>query len=232
MPKPGTVSVVTTSPQDYSRLHAALDELTDALEAHLAAVLRRAGEADPAVQAAYTVLRDAAARYDDLLFELTDEVTPWEFPEGPHLQVEYEDPTSAPDFVGLLVRRDYALADPAGLLLAGREAYAELYPDDPDEAAKADVSHPGRALYQLLHAYGVDGLDRRAEEAGLAPRGGTVWVQAMDAGDADTLVADPFGVADDEMLIYRLDEVLHPADPADVPDDVPDDVIAGTGEGS
>lgn len=203
---------VTTSPQDYSHLHAALENLTEALETHLESVLRRVGEADPAVQAAYTRLRNAAERYDDLLFELTDEVTPWEFPEGPPLDVEYEDQAAAPDAVTVMVRRDYGIADPAGLLVAGRQAYAELYPDDPDEAANADVSHPGRALYQMLHAYGVDGLDSRADQAGLAARGGTVWVQAIDRDDAESIVEDPFGIADEEMLIYRLDEVIH-ADP-------------------
>jgi hypothetical protein len=111
-----------------------------------------------------------------------------------------------------MVRRDYGIADPAGLLVAGREAYADLYPGDPPEAAVADVSHPGRALYQLLHAYGVDGLDNRAENAGLAPHGGTVWVQGLVPGDAETLVDDPFGVADEDMLIYRLDEVIGPDD--------------------
>lgn len=208
---------VTTSPQDYSRLHAALETLSEALDAHLEAVLRRVGEADPAVQAAYTRLRDAAERYDDLLFELTDEVTPWEFPEGPD-SPEYEDRSAAPDAVTVMVRRDYGLADPAGLLGAGREAYADLYPDDPAEAANADVSHPGRALYQMLHAYGVDGLDSRAEEAGLAARGGTVWVQAIDSEDTETIVDDPFGIADEEMLIYRLDEVIHPESDAAMPE--------------
>ena len=206
---------VTTSPQDYSRLHAALEELTDALDAHLEAVLRRVGEADPAVQAAYTRLRDAAERYDDLLFELTDEVTPWEFPEAPE-NPEYEDRSAAPDAVTVMVRRDYGIADPAGLLVAGRKAYSELYPDEPEEAANADVSHPGRALFQMLHAYGVDGLDSRADDAGLAARGGTVWVQAIDSDDAETIVTDPFGIADEDMLIYRLDEVIQP-DPDDGP---------------
>lgn len=203
---------VTTSPQDYSHLHAALAELTDALDAHLQAVLRRSGEADPAVQATYTTVRNTAERYDDLLFDLTGEVTPWEFPEGPHLDVEYEDRGAAPEAIAVLVRRDYGVADPAGLLEAGREAYAELYPEDPREAVAADVSHPGRALYQLLHAYGVDGLDQRASDAGLAPRGGTVWVQALDPEDAQSIVDDPFGGANEDMLIYRLDEVHYTDD--------------------
>lgn len=208
---------VTNSVQHHSRLQAALEDLTEALDAHLHAVRRRVGEADPAVQAAYTQLRNAAERYDDLLFELTEEVTPWEFPQSPPPDVEYEDQGAAPDAVTVMVRRDYGIGDPAGLLMAGREAYADLYPEDPAEAANADVSHPGRALYQMLQAYGVDGLDSRAEAAGLAPRGGTVWVQELGPGDAETIVDDPFGVAEEEMLIYRLDEVIQPDPPADPP---------------
>lgn len=201
---------MTTDPQDRARLQAALDELTDALDNHLEACLARSGEADAAVQAAYTALRHAAERYDDLLFETHDEVTPWEFPEGPHVDVEYEDADAEPAAVGVFVRRDYDIAQTAELLRAGQEAYGELHPADPAEAAAADVTHPGRALYQLLHAYGVDGLDQRAHGSGLLPRGGTVWVQELAEGDTDTLVDEPFGVVDDEMLIYRLDEVLEP----------------------
>jgi hypothetical protein len=63
--------------QVVRRIVEALDDLTDALEAHLVACTRSTGEADPAVQAAYTALREAASRYDDLLFTLLDEVTPW-----------------------------------------------------------------------------------------------------------------------------------------------------------
>jgi hypothetical protein len=201
---------VTTSPQDQAQLTAALDDLTDALEAHLVACTRSTGEVDPAVQAAYTALRTAASHYDDLLFTLLDEVTPWEFAEGPHVEVEHDE--AALETLGVLVRRDYAMEDDDALLAAGREAFAEHYPDDP-EAASADVSNAGRAVYQLLHAYGVDGLDERAEHAGLRPRGGTIWVQVLDDEDAGNLVEDPFAVADEEMLIYRLDEVFTPDDP-------------------
>jgi len=204
--------LVTVSPPDDTDLRELFDDLVAALTSHFHAVRNRRDEADPEVQAAYTRLRSAAERYDDMLFELTGEVTPWEFPEGPPADVEYEDRGAAPDAVTVMVRRDYGIADPAGLLLAGREAYADLYPGDPPEAAVADVSHPGRALYQLLHAYGVDGLDNRAQNAGLAPHGGTVWVQGLAPGDAETLVDDPFGVADEDLLIYRLDEVIGPDD--------------------
>lgn len=205
---------MTTPSHDTERLQAALDDLTDALEAHLQAAVSRTGEADTAVQAAYTALRHAAERYDNLLFDLRDEVTPWEFPEGPLTGTEYEQADTSPGMVGVLVRRDYEIDDTDGLLGAGREAYGDLYPSDPMESAVADVSHPGRAIYQMLHAYGVDGLDERAEDAGLRPRGGTVWVQALAAGDDQTLTEDPFGVADEELLVYRVDEVIR----GDAPD--------------
>ena len=48
---PGYGRPVTTSPRDQARLNDALDELTDALEAHLAACIESTGEADAAVQA-------------------------------------------------------------------------------------------------------------------------------------------------------------------------------------
>lgn len=199
---------MTTPTPDAARLNAALDALTDALEAHLEATLARSGDSDAAVQTAYTALRQAAERYDNLLYDQLDEVTPWEFPEGPHIDVEYEDEDALPGAVGVLVRRDYDLVDDDALVRSGRAAYREIYPDDPAESVEADVVHPGRAIYQMLHAYGVDGIDQRAEESGLRPRGGTVWVQALTDADTQTLVDDPFGVADEEMLVYRLDEVI------------------------
>jgi hypothetical protein len=202
---------VTTSPRDRARLNDALDELTDALEAHLAACIESTGEADAAVQEAYTALRDAASRYDDLLFTVLDEVTPWEFAEGPHaeaeVRAEVEEREDRLTAIALLLRRDYSVADDDAMLAAARQAYAELNPDDTDEMADADVDRAGRALYQLLLAYGVDGLDQRAELAGLVRHGGTLWMQEIDEADVSTLAEDPFGVADEQALVYRLDEV-------------------------
>ncbi len=56
---------------------AALDRLIASLEAHLDAVGRRQGEADPAVVAAYTTLADAFETYDEALYTAFDEVTPF-----------------------------------------------------------------------------------------------------------------------------------------------------------
>ena len=62
---------MTTDPR------AALDRLIAALEAHLQAVSRRTGEADPAVVDAYQTLADAFESYDDALYSAYDEVTPF-----------------------------------------------------------------------------------------------------------------------------------------------------------
>ncbi len=62
---------MTTEPR------AALDRLIAALEAHLDAASKRAGEADPAVVAAYQTLADAFETYDESLYDAFDEVTPF-----------------------------------------------------------------------------------------------------------------------------------------------------------
>ena len=204
---PGYGRPVTTSPRDQARLNDALDSLTDALEAHLTACLESTGEADTTVQEAYTALRDAASNYDDLLFTLLDEVTPWEFAEGPPVAAEDEQRNGRLETIALLLRRDYTVADEGALLAAARQAYAELNPDDAQSTAVETVDHAGRALYQLLLAYGVDGLDQRAEVAGLVRHGGTLWMQEIGEDDVATLADDPFGVADEQVLVYRLDEV-------------------------
>ena len=62
---------MTTEPR------AALDRLIAALEAHLDAAAKRAGEADPQVVAAYQTLADAFEVYDESLYDAFDEVTPF-----------------------------------------------------------------------------------------------------------------------------------------------------------
>jgi hypothetical protein len=62
---------MTTEPR------AALDRLIAALEAHLDAASKRAGEADPQVVAAYQTLADAFETYDESLYDSFDEVTPF-----------------------------------------------------------------------------------------------------------------------------------------------------------
>ena len=203
-----SVLVVTTPPPGPRDPRAALEVLVAALRDHLAACERSTGEGDLQVQSAYTALREAADRYDDALFEVHDEVTPWEFATDGLVGTEHEGEAVDSGRITVLVRRDYELGDVARLLAAGRAAYADAFPSDPPGAADADVTHPGRALYQMLHAYGVDGFDEAAEAAGLATVGGTVWVQSLDPDDEPVDDEDPFAVADPDLLVYRLDDVV------------------------
>ena len=199
---------MTSPPPGPHDPRTALDVLVSALRDHLEACERSTGEGDLLVQSAYTALREAADRYDDALFEVHDEVTPWEFPTEGLVDTEHEGEAVDSGRITVLVRRDYELGDAAHLLAAGRAAYADAFPSDPAEAAAADVTHPGRALYQMLHAYGIDGFDEAAEAAGLSAVGGTVWVQSLDPDDEPVDDEDPFAVADPDLLVYRLDEVL------------------------
>jgi len=57
-------------------VRARLAALVDALQHHLAAAERRAGEADPTVYAAFDHLADAFAGYEEALYDTHDEVVP------------------------------------------------------------------------------------------------------------------------------------------------------------
>ncbi len=188
--------MTTASP---AALQSALGDLKAALDRHLLACANRSGEQDEDVQAAYEALRVAAERYDDVLFEVYDEVTPWEFPEAPTGRVV--EVAAEVDSVAVLVRRDYDLVDVDVLVGAASEAAAELVPD----GEPVDSDDAGWALSRLLESYGPDGLQLRARAVGLEPRGGTLWlVNVPDA--ASSLDDDPFLVADEEQLLYRVDE--------------------------
>jgi hypothetical protein len=65
------------TPATPEQVHAAVEALKAALDAHLAAVEARACENDPHVQAAYDALASAGEAYDDALFSAYEEVTPF-----------------------------------------------------------------------------------------------------------------------------------------------------------
>lgn len=196
---------MTTTPSGPGE---ALAALKGALEAHLAAAQRRAGEQDEAVQHAYTRLREAAAAYEESLYDAHDEVLPWELPALEGLAGGPAEPDEVTR-VGLLLRRDYALADPDALLAAGRAAFRQANPAATGDEAAARIGDGGAALVQLLHANGIDGFDGRAPSAGLAALGGTVWLVAVDEDDTSMGGEEPYAVAAEEELIYRLDEASH-----------------------
>jgi hypothetical protein len=195
---------VAATPQT---VRAAADAVKDALDRHLAAVEARTGEQDPAVQQAFDALQAAAERYDDLLFDVHEEVTPFEFGEAatqPTAELTGEAPV-----VSLFLRRDYAITEPESLLAAGQAAHRALQSANGSPRDEGEPEQLGPALFELFHAEGVDGLDEAAEEAGLEPLGGTVWFVVGDepftvAGEDST----PFDDADPDRLIYRVDEIV------------------------
>lgn len=198
-------------------VRAAAEQVKNAIDRHLAAVETRTGEQDPAVQSAFEALQSAAEAYDDLLYEVYDEVTPFEVgggEGGPQALADIE----IPPVVSLFLRRDYALADPDALLEAGRGAHRAIVSAGMAGEDEPEPDHLGAALYVLFQAAGVDGLDENAEDAGLEPLRGTVWFVAGDEGTVARMSdpdADPFDDADANRLIYRVDEVVGVEDEAD-----------------
>lgn len=192
-------------------VRAAAEALKQAIDQHLAAVEGRAGESDPAVQAAYTELHDLAARYDDLLFECHDEVTPFIFADGPDEETEiegYDEETEGPPrWVGIASRWNLEVTDVDALLDAGALAYLATHPGVTHADAEEDASTVARALNHLLEAYGERGLVERAEDCGLRPRGSTSWLLATGPVVGEDWMDAPFDDIDTDQLMYRIDEL-------------------------
>lgn len=195
------------SPDPAARARAAADVLKAAIDRHFDACATRGGESDPVVQEAYDLLREAAESYDNALFDAFEEVTPFEFADAPDSVRGDADVEEVPRRIGLYVRRDYAVRDLDELLAGARAASAQSWPEDAGPAPVEEVTSAGRAVYELLNTHGVDGLDDLAEDAGLEPVGGTMWVLAEDETD-DSLYDGPFDDVDADRLLYRLDEVF------------------------
>jgi hypothetical protein len=192
-----------------SDVRRAAEALKQAVDSHLAAVEARSGESDPVVQDAYTALHDAAQRYDDLLFEVHDEVTPFVFSEGARTLdvVDDEEYEVEPERVSMFARWEFAVDDREALMDAGRIAAHEPWMHDAEEQSEqaADV---GDAFGRLVDAYGHDVLVDRAEEFGLTRKGATTWLLAAAPTDGEEWMDDPFTDVDEDKLIYRVDEIF------------------------
>jgi hypothetical protein len=192
------------TPPSGADVRAAAEALKEAVDRHLQAVENRAGEQDEQVQDAYAALHAAAELYDDLLFEVHDEVTPFSFVSAPVEGPEAGGITS----VSVVARRDYEIVDSERLLSAGRS----LFDADQEAAEVVDsVDDVSSAVAVLFDRYELEGFDARAEESGLLPAGATTWVLPglPPRGDEDWLDA-PFVAVADADVIYRID-----VDPAD-----------------
>jgi hypothetical protein len=202
------------TPEGADRLRAAAEAFASGIRAHAEAVIAAAAEQDAVeVFGANDVLQPLVLEYAEAQFEFTGTGAPFGelvLDDEDYDDEELEDdgepvpelPTSG---ITVLQRRDYAVTDEDAIMAAGRAAYLQVWPDDDEDAAAEDVTHLGRALYQVAHA--GEGFAELDELPGLVATGGTVVVYRQDellAGEPDGWSPTPFNV-DGEQLIEMQD---------------------------
>ncbi|MGW3559989.1 hypothetical protein ACWDNT_21925 [Streptomyces sp. NPDC000963] len=218
-----------------AEVRAAAEAVKAALDRHLAAVERRTGDDDPAVYEAFNALASAAETYDELLYDHYDEVTPFEIPGADGSLPPYTGPDE-PHALSLLIRRDYAVAEPRRLLAQARRVAETGGEDVTGAAAKAGVS-PLAALGVLFGEYEPDEIASRHKDFGLEEGDSTLWVVAADElPEPGEWLNAPFDHADPERIVCRFDVSSvfdEEEDDTDVDDaDIADaDIDAGDGTG-
>ncbi|MEV5671359.1 hypothetical protein AB0L28_21455 [Streptomyces sp. NPDC052503] len=187
-----------------AEVRAAADAVKTALDRHLQAVERRTGDDDPAVYDAFNALAAAAEVYDELLYDRYDEVTPFEIPAAEDSLPPYAGPEE-PHAVSVLIRRDYAVAEPARLL-AQAQRLAELDPYGQDGEAAAAGAGVHAALGVVFGEYEADEIASRHAEFGLEEGDSTLWVSAADElPEPGEWLAAPFDEADPALVVCRFD---------------------------
>lgn len=193
------------TPDSAARLRAAAADLAAAITVHADAVTAlTVGAGITEVLAPGDHLLPAVLAYADAQFEHTGNSYPFgvlhQFVDGE------DDPREPATGVSVLQRHDYQVTDEAAVLAAGRRAYLDTWPGDDEAAAAEDVTHVGRALYQVAHTVGWAGL---GVVDGLRPTGGAVLVTTQDdvlGPDPDEWPPDLF--ADAGELVHRQEDVL------------------------
>ncbi|MFE5975488.1 hypothetical protein ACFQ64_25380 [Streptomyces sp. NPDC056460] len=217
-----------------AEVRAAAEAVKAALDRHLTAVERRTGDDDPAVYEAFNALAGAAEAYDELLYDRYDEVTPFEIPGADGSLPPYAGPDE-PHALSLLIRRDYAVAEPKRLLAQARRiAEIDGGTDATGPGARAGVS-PLAALGVLFGEYEPDEIASRHKEFGLEEGDSTLWVTAAEElPEPGEWLNAPFEQADPERIVCRFDvssvfdeDEDEDDDIADVADDADDDVGDG-----
>ncbi|MGW0790774.1 hypothetical protein ACWD04_21645 [Streptomyces sp. NPDC002911] len=190
-----------------AEVRAAADAVKTALDRHLQAVERRTGDDDPAVYDAFNALAAAAEVYDEVLYDRYDEVTPFEIPSAEGSLPPYAGPEE-PHAVSVLIRRDYAVAEPARLI-AQAQRLADLDPDGqegdalPTAGAGAGVH---AALGVVFGEYEADEIASRHKEFGLEEGDSTLWVSAgEELPEPGEWLGAPFDEADPAMVVCRFD---------------------------
>ncbi|KDQ66293.1 hypothetical protein ACIPJG_21050 [Streptomyces halstedii] len=188
-----------------AEVRAAADAIKTALDRHLQAVERRTGDDDPAVYEAFNELAAAAEVYDELLYDRYDEVTPFEIPGADDSLPPYAGPGD-PHALSVLIRRDYAVAEPQRLL-AQAQRLVDLDPDQPDGTAVPVVgASVHAALGVLFGEYEADEIASRHKEFGLEEGDSTLWVSAVEElPEAGEWLGAPFEDADPSLVVCRFD---------------------------
>ena len=197
------------TPEGAARLRAAAAELAAAITAHADAVTAVTNNADiTEVFAASDRLLPSVLAYADAQFDYTGNGFPFgvlhQYAEQDDEDAaEEEEPTAG---ISILQRHDYQVVDEAAVMAAGRRAYLRAWPEDDEAAAACDVTHLGRALYQIAHA---DGWHRLDQVEGLRPTGGAVVVIDQE----ETLGPDPDEWPEDLFenegeLLYKHEDVF------------------------
>ena len=200
-----------------AEVRAAAEAVKTALDRHLAAVERRSGEDDPAVHEAFNRLAAAAEAYDELLYDRYDEVTPFEIPGGEDELPPYTGPEE-PSALSVLIRRDYAVAEPQRLLAHAQRIEAA---DDEDAVASGTVHG---ALGLLFGEYEPDEIASRHKEFGLEEGDSTLWVTALDTQpEPGEWLEAPFEQPGEDRVICRFDASTSFEEDAD--DDLDDDLV-------
>lgn len=205
-----------------AEVRAAAEAVKAAIDRHLDAVERRSGDEDPAVYEAFNALAAAAEVYDELLYERHDEVTPFEIPGADDSLPPYAGPAE-PSALSVLIRRDYAVAEPQRLL-AQAQRLADADPDDLGTQHAAIVgTSVHAALGVLFGEYEPDEIASRHKEFGLAEGDSTLWVAAAEeSAEPGEWLGAPFEDVDPELVVCRFD--VSSVFDEDVDEDDEDDV--------
>ncbi|MFX4292641.1 hypothetical protein [Streptomyces bohaiensis] len=194
-----------------AEVRAAAEALKEALDRHLDAVERRAAggggaAADAEVFNAFNELAAAGEVYDEMLYEVHDEVTPFEVPATDG-RAEYDGPDE-PETLSVYIRRDYTVSEPRRLL-AQAERVADLDPESVDEDDAVGVG-AGQSLHAaigvLFGEFEPDEIATRHAEFGLEEGDATTWVAAGDdPTEPGEWLPAPFENVDPERVICRFD---------------------------
>ncbi|MER7406830.1 hypothetical protein ABT373_31260 [Streptomyces sp. NPDC000070] len=183
-----------------AEVRAAAEAVKTALDRHLAAVERRSGEDDPAVYEAFNQLAAAAEVYDELLYDRYDEVTPFEIPGTEDALPPYTGPEE-PNALSVLIRRDYAVAEPQRLLAQAQRIESAEGEDGP---AASGTIHG--ALGLLFGEFEADEIASRHKEFGLEEGDSTLWVTAAEEpADPGEWLEAPFDQVDPQSVVCRFD---------------------------